>query len=347
MYNQKKRETLSVIIPVHNAEKFLSECVQSILNQINETDEIILVENGSDDDSLEICRKYSEKFNNIKTFVLGKVGVSVARNEGVKLARNGWIIFVDADDKLLDGALNCIRDQDLPPDAEIIVGGYGRNEQEKSCFNGKYTVINPKLLARGVLRFSKYKKRIQALAPIDDYNNWTCWGKFYKRQFLIEHDIQFPEGIQLSEDTAFCFQAYCAAQHVYGINDILYYYGPNEQSTIYGYKRLLVENNEKLLAKFENYREIYCLDNREWGRDIASFYVVKLIDICRCMQDKRYRDSSSDKLKHFRKLYETSHIKRAIKVAPFLHLVNGKKNELIYIKYLIFIKLGWLRPLFK
>ena len=233
--------TVSVIIPVHNAEKFFVESVLSVLNQINNNDEIILVENGSDDNSPDLCREYAKKFNNIRTVSLGKVGVSVARNEGVKLARNEWITFVDADDKLHGGALDCISNKNIPADAEIIIAGYSRDEHAESHFDGKYKPINSELLARGVLRFAKYKKRIQTVAPIDDYNNWASWGKFYKRSFLTENDIAFPDGISLSEDTAFCFQAYCAAKHVYGINSVVYYYRPNEQSAIHGYKKWLGE----------------------------------------------------------------------------------------------------------
>lgn len=336
--------TVSVIIPVHNAEKFFVESVLSVLNQINNNDEIILVENGSDDNSPDLCREYAKKFNNIRTVSLGKVGVSVARNEGVKLARNEWITFVDADDKMLGGALDCISDKNIPADAEIIIAGYSRDEHAESHFDGKYKPINSELLARGVLRFAKYKKRIQAVAPIDDYNNWASWGKFYKRSFLTENDIAFPDGISLSEDTAFCFQAYCAAKHVYGINSVVYYYRPNEQSAIHGYKKWLVDNNEQLINKLEEYRNIRCYD-KSWARDFAALYVSKTIDICNAMRDERYGETFDDKLSKIKGICRLSHIKKAISICSFKSIVNGKKNNIFYGKGLLLLKLKWYKKL--
>lgn len=330
---------LSVIIPVHNAEKYLRECVSSILNQISEDNEIILVENGSEDKSPVLCREYAEKFNNIKVVSLRKVGVSVARNEGVKLARNEWVTFVDADDRLLGGAFDCIRDKNVPADAEIIIGGYSRVERCERCFDGKYKPINSELLARGILRFVKYKKRIQAVAPIDDYNNWASWGKFYKRRFLVENGITFPEGVKLSEDTAFCFHAYCMAKHVYAITQKIYFYRINFQSASHTFSSYLVENNLMLLQKFEDYRVKFFKVKDTWERDFAAFYACKLIDIYMCMKSLQCEGTKDEKRAKIRKITSIGYIKAAIKKAPYVYLINGKKNSILYAGYLFVLKL--------
>ena len=91
---------ISTIIPVYNAEKFLCKCLDSLLNaQISEvTNEIILIDDGSTDNSLEICKDYESNHNNIKVFSQKNQGPSVARNVGLNKALGDWITFVDSDD---------------------------------------------------------------------------------------------------------------------------------------------------------------------------------------------------------------------------------------------------------
>ena len=89
---------ISVIVPVHNGEKTLRKCVDSILHNTVADIEIILVENGSTDRTLEICQEYSNSHQNVKTIVADVTGLSHARNLGMDAAKGEWIAFVDADD---------------------------------------------------------------------------------------------------------------------------------------------------------------------------------------------------------------------------------------------------------
>lgn len=89
---------ISVIVPVHNGEKTLRRCVDSILISTEKDIEVILVENGSTDRTLDICKLYSDKYNNVKTVVADVTGLSHARNAGMKIAKGEWISFIDADD---------------------------------------------------------------------------------------------------------------------------------------------------------------------------------------------------------------------------------------------------------
>lgn len=89
---------ISVIVSVHNGEKTLRRCVDSILRSTEKDIEVILVENGSSDQTLQICRSYSDKYDNVKTVVADVTGLSHARNVGMKIAKGEWISFIDADD---------------------------------------------------------------------------------------------------------------------------------------------------------------------------------------------------------------------------------------------------------
>ena len=224
---------LSIIIPVHNAEKFLEKCIQSALNEMPE-DEIILVENGSTDHSYEICRSYAEKYNTVRLLQLENVGVSVARNEGIKAASGKWLTFLDADDQIQAGGISQLSTIADETDADVLIAGY-RCELVDSPQSMIVSRIDADLLAKGILQFSKYRKRINKSADIDSYNNWACWGKIYKRTFLLENQIIFPEGIRLSEDAAFCFQVYCAAKRAFVTKQIVYYYNKHSGSCSQGY----------------------------------------------------------------------------------------------------------------
>lgn len=92
------RGKISIIVPVYNVEKYLSQCIESIINQNHKNIEIILVNDGSTDKSGDICDKYSLKDNRIKVIHKKNEGVSIARNTGLKVATGEYIAFVDGDD---------------------------------------------------------------------------------------------------------------------------------------------------------------------------------------------------------------------------------------------------------
>ena len=120
---------VSIIIPVHNSEKYLEECVNSVLSGINEDDEIILVENGSSDSSWDMCQNYSSQYPNIKAVSLDTAGVSIARNKGISLADCEWIHFLDSDDVLGEGAVQTLLTEVYMTDADIVQGGWITNTE--------------------------------------------------------------------------------------------------------------------------------------------------------------------------------------------------------------------------
>lgn len=101
---------VSVIVPVHNGEKTLRRCVDSILLSTEKDIEVILVENGSSDQTLNICRSYSDKLNNVRTVVADITGLSHARNVGMGIAKGKWISFIDADDYIHPSMLAWLRE---------------------------------------------------------------------------------------------------------------------------------------------------------------------------------------------------------------------------------------------
>lgn len=93
---------ISVIVPVYNTEQYLEQCIDSILDSAFEDFELILIDDGSDDGSTEICRRYCEKDRRIKVIVQEHAGVSAARNRGIEKCSGEWVVFVDSDDSILN-----------------------------------------------------------------------------------------------------------------------------------------------------------------------------------------------------------------------------------------------------
>ena len=104
MENELLHPLVSIIVPIYNTAEYLEECIQSILSQTYENIELILVNDGSTDGSGEICKKY-EHLPNVSYFEQCNSGVVVSRKRGVSEAHGEWIMFVDSDDLLLDGAI--------------------------------------------------------------------------------------------------------------------------------------------------------------------------------------------------------------------------------------------------
>lgn len=188
----------SIIVPVHNAEKTILRCVNSLASQSGCDKEILLIENGSSDSSYEICRKLTEHQDQIRLFRTKKSGVSSARNIGLDHISGDIICFCDADDYYEQDVLAEIEEQFKRTDAAIIVTGY-----------------------RTVSNSTEYKSRVKECDSILSASEFQCrvlndvcvfgsvWNKFYRADDF--KGVRFNEGIELCEDTYFNFC--CTVSH--------------------------------------------------------------------------------------------------------------------------------------
>ena len=115
---------ISIIVPIYNAEKFLNKCIKSILKQTFENFELILVNDGSTDKSLDICNKYAKSDKRIKVINKKNEGSVLARKRGIKEAKGDYVIFVDADDWISINALEVINEEINNNNADVIVFNY-------------------------------------------------------------------------------------------------------------------------------------------------------------------------------------------------------------------------------
>ena len=208
---------ISIIVPVYNAQKYLKRCIDSILNQTYENIQLILVNDGSTDGSLDICK---ESCVDSRVSVIDKKneGVSSARNCGIDLACGEYIAFVDADDALNKDYINKLYKKCTQYDADIAICGYIKN--------GKECLVNRKK-SDEILDFKELGRCIIS----DKSIGVMPWGKLFKREII--GSIRFLQG-RIYEDDLFCFQVYSNCHKVVKINEPLYYYSENENGITYG-----------------------------------------------------------------------------------------------------------------
>ncbi|MBZ2405258.1 glycosyltransferase family 2 protein [Liquorilactobacillus hordei] len=204
---------LSIIIPVYNVEKYLKRCLDVLCsNQYTSDYEIILVDDGSNDKSSQVCTQYSKKFKNIFFVSQSNQGVSVARNKGIEISNGDFLCFVDPDDLVDNQYLKKIFSV-LNDNYEIFFFAYknvykGREELKKYPQEGPYDK-------------KKFVNNFESLFLTDMF--YTVWNKVYKKSFLIKNKIYF-ENYSFGEDTRFNFKCYELVDSIFLSNKLIYSY---------------------------------------------------------------------------------------------------------------------------
>lgn len=210
---------LSIIIPFHNAEKYLYRVLYSIYQSKTEYKyEVILIDDGSIDDSYHVVSQFIEYYNNILYFKVNHQGVSHARNVGISRCSGKYICFLDADDMVYPNYIECMINA-LVGSSDLVVCGYELIDAQKKKIrvldNCNYTN-----LSEALLNMELNKRTIVQ----------SVWNKIFIRKIINEHEIQFPEDLSIGEDHSF-FLDYCLhIKEIKTISDVLYIHFKNSQS---------------------------------------------------------------------------------------------------------------------
>lgn len=205
---------ISVIVPVYNTEQYLPRCIDSILSQTFTDFELLLIDDGSKDNSGKICDEYAAKDSRIRVFHKENGGVSSARNMGLNNAQGEWITFVDSDDYLIEhSGFNLLARTDI--EADLIVYSFLWNNELVRCPSSNHFEE---------IFFS--------------YHSIVIWSKIYKRSIIQQNRLYFNEMIHLGEDQLW-FSEYIKHTSTYLCNEaILYKYNcmENEISCLHNRK---------------------------------------------------------------------------------------------------------------
>lgn len=184
---QTTNVNISVIIPIYNAEKYLSKCLKSIQQQTNKDFEVILVDDGSTDQSDQICREFADTDNRFYYFRKTNGGTSSARNYGLKMAKGNWILFVDADDWLSADYLTL-----TPYEQQYDIIQKSFIEEFNGNRSGKKYLIKK--------RWSTKDKEQLYQFFVSERTN-ALWDKFISRKLI--GDQLFDESLRIGEDLIF------------------------------------------------------------------------------------------------------------------------------------------------
>lgn len=202
---------ISVIIPVFNGEKYIEDCVQCLMNQTLSEFEIILINDGSKDNTANICNKLSEEDSRIKVIHQENFGVSIARNKGIQNANGEYICFIDCDDYL---------DSDY---LELLYNACINNNVKISACCIESVNENNELISRKSLKEGLYNSELalEELFKFKDLNSGPCGKLFHKS--LFDEDLIFPD-IRTYEDLFFVYKAIYKSKGIYFVENCKYYY---------------------------------------------------------------------------------------------------------------------------
>lgn len=256
--------TISVIIPVYNAVQHIRQCVESVLNQTIADFELLLVDDGSYDDSGAILDGYAEQDARVKVIHQLNGGVSAARAAGVRQAKGEWVCFVDADDSILPDALESML-AEVTNDVDIVVFEHDKEETITALSYGCL-----------LLRFRQL----------------AVWGKLYRRVLLNEYAISVPRKFKVGEDFLFQLRLLANVEGMVKLCTQHKYVYTSESSTSvqrcykssYEYERDMIEEAEQAMHHIEASR----------GRELCRAFLAWRLVYLGGMMGLRYRINLND-----------------------------------------------------
>ncbi len=208
--------SISLIIPVYNMEKYLVHCLESVIKQISSFDEIIIVNDGSTDNSLFICEKYMSKYKNFKLINQENKGLSAARNIGMNLASSEYVMFLDSDDYLRTDTVSCLKKELRKFHYDVIYF-----DTDIHCEDGCEVDRN---------KYDRSKAQLDGICmsgweyfsrSYPGYCSVPVWMAVYRKALIDKANIKFPEGLYF-EDNYFSFLIITYAKYVIHLSEKLY-----------------------------------------------------------------------------------------------------------------------------
>lgn len=208
---KKDKPLVSIIVPIYNVEKYLSECIDSIVNQTYKNIEVILINDGSTDQSFEIANHFSKQYKNIVLINQTNKGLSAARNVGLEIAKGEWIVFVDSDDLISLDFVSVMLNANIENNTKLCAAQMTRDlKLLDSCNQNIVHVMEGDNYIELVDKFYKSK-----------YTPIGAWGKMYHKTLF--NSVRYPIGI-IYEDGVTFFEIMSKVNKISLIDINLYYY---------------------------------------------------------------------------------------------------------------------------
>lgn len=304
-------DLVSVIVPIYNVEKYIKECVESIINQTYKNLEIILINDGSTDDSYKICKKYSDQDSRIVLIDKENGGSASAKNYGLKIAKGDYISFVDSDDfielDMIEYMLNTIKKFNTDIVQCELIDLY-KNTIEFE----QYDIVENRIEARDFLSLF-----------LTQWKNSLFCNKLFKKEII--KNIYFKEG-RCIDDEFFTYKCVINSSKVVVSNKIVYNYRMRKSGVMKSeksQKQILRDRVDYLIERYEIVKSVYKDLDKEFLEHLLTYYLIISRDY---YIDQNLLDYMKNILKSMKGKIITSNIDMSVKIQIIkLMMSNSKK----------------------
>lgn len=324
------KTNVTIVVPIFNMERYLERCLDSISYQTYMNFEVVMIDDGSVDNSKDICLKYQQEDNRFSYYYQDNRGVSSARNKGIELARGEWICFVDPDDYLRYDFIEQLYSK-VEEQSDIIVCCC-MAEKDGQLFENTFFPNDI------IFESNKYDLFMQLLDnnyQSDTYRYTAVgvpWGKLYCKKFLNEYNVRFDVELKRMQDNIFNFGAFRYAKKIRYINYMGYYYVVDHVTTYakkfdeeaYIYLPKIITHQKRILE------DMHLLDDGK----ITSALVKEAVAIYVLAIQKSFFANS-----HISYIEKCKCCKELIKVEPFQKLFFETKHTKIVKCLIVLVKL--------
>lgn len=241
-------ELISIIVPIYNTEKYLRQCLDSILNQTYTNFEVLLVNDGSTDSSGMICQEYVENDSRFRYFEKENGGASSARNLGLERSGGAYITFIDSDDWVEPNYLDVLYTALKENDTDVAISTYKRFAQDGVFYLRSYSREDDEFLNIGTRSRDSFLEILPRLGELD-HSFYSISSKLIKREII--GNLLFDEQVSYAEDLNFFFYLYLGVESVVYVRDYTYVYRTHDASTSQNVNEL------QALQELEIYKKMF------------------------------------------------------------------------------------------
>ncbi len=313
---------LTIIVPVYNVEKYIEKCVDSILAQKLKNYEIILINDGSTDNSGNICERYARKYKNIKTIHQINKGLSGARNAGIKKAKGEYLMFIDSDDFINDKiSLNEIIDKAKEDVIQFKWVYYYENKNKYIYFKdtGLYSTQNFEDLL-----FEEVKNGTLSIS--------AC-NKIVRRSLIVDNNIYFDENL-VSEDIDWSLKLYLNVKSMKVINEDVYVY---RQQRVGSITNTINEKNVFSLFKIIEYWYKYEYLNERIKEIYLNYLAYEYVILLTIINKKNCRNELKNKIYQLKEILKNNENYK-VKMSNKIFKVFGYNVGVLILKNYLFLK---------
>ena len=297
--------SISVLMPVYNSEKFLLETVQAVINQSYIDWELILVDDGSTDNSKEICTQLMNDDKRIKYIFQENLGVSHTRNVALENAQGKYIVFVDSDDLIHEDYLKILINSIEKNNSDISVCNF---IERKISNTGKVEDITREFYPKEVMEMSEMKDYIMDFGNSGLLN--PLWNKIYKREIIENNNITFDEKVETGEDFIFNLQYFRKVKKISFIKDSLYYYiRRNNNSITYKYIENMYEKGWEIHWLLESFLKDMGFYNEENAYVLYGNHLTGVFSAFLNLYHDHCKLTSKEKKAYIKKIISKSYVK--------------------------------------